>query len=162
VRCFSHIINLVVKGFLWGADWEAFEANIACDTDIAKESHLLESWRKKGPMGKLHNIGVWILRTPQRCDHFSQKVRLACGREYTGPLIPLIGNITQWSSDADALERAFELRDILDGFVGSAVTEERHAKTRHMSYVLPGGIKHQENDQDNPDLVTGDKLTRDD
>jgi len=164
VRCFGHIINLVVKGFLWGADWEAFEANIAYDTDIAKESHLLESWRKKGPMGKLHNIGVWILRTPQSRDHFSQKVRLARGREYTGPLIPLIGNITRWSSDADALERAFELRDILDGFVGSAVTEERHAKTRRMSYVLPGasGIEYQENDQDNPDLVTGDELTRDD
>jgi len=63
VRCFGHIINLVVKGFLWGSDWEAFEANIAYNTDIAKESHLLESWRKKGPMGKLHNIGIWILHT---------------------------------------------------------------------------------------------------
>jgi len=25
VRCFGHIINLVVKAFLWGSDWEAFE-----------------------------------------------------------------------------------------------------------------------------------------
>jgi len=124
VRCFGHIINLVVKGFLWGSDWEAFEANIAYNTDIAKELHLLKSWRKKGPMGKLHNIGIWILRTPQHCDHFSQRVRLARGQEYTGPLISLIGNITRWSRDADALEQAFELRDILDGFVRSAVTEE--------------------------------------
>lgn len=103
-----------------------------------------------------------MLHTPQRRDHFSQNVRLARSREYTGPLIPLIGNITRWSSDADALEQAFELRDILDGFVGSAVTEERHAKTRRMLYVLPGGIEYQENDEDNPDLITGDELTRDD
>ena len=68
IRCFGHIINLVVKGFLWGSDWEAFETNTAYNTDIGKQGALLQSWRKKGLMGKLHNIGTWILRTPQRRD----------------------------------------------------------------------------------------------
>jgi len=97
-------------------------------------------------MGKLHNIGIWILPTSQRCDHFSQRVRLARDREYTGLLIPSIGNITRWSSDVDALERAFELQDILDGFVRSAMTEERHAKTRRLSHVPPSAIEPQGND----------------
>ena len=65
IRCFGHIINLVVQGFLWGSDWEAFETNTAYNTNIAEAGDLLHSWRKKGPMGKLHNIGTWILRTPQ-------------------------------------------------------------------------------------------------
>jgi len=64
VRCFGHFINLVVKGFLWGSDWEAFEADIAYNTDIAREFDLLKCWRKKGPIGKQHNIWIWILRTP--------------------------------------------------------------------------------------------------
>jgi len=79
-------------------------------------------------MGKVHNIGIWILRTLQRRDRFAQKLQLVRGREYLGPLIPLVGNVTRWSSDADALERAFEPRDILEGFIGTAITEERKTK----------------------------------
>jgi len=66
IRCFGYVINLVVKGFLWGSNWEAFKTNIAHNIDILKEGERLQTWRKKGPMGKLHNIGIWILRTRQR------------------------------------------------------------------------------------------------
>jgi len=68
VRCFGHIINLVVKGFLWGSDWEAFEkeVNQAEEYTMENEKQALKAWRTKGAMGKLHNIGTWILRTPQR------------------------------------------------------------------------------------------------
>jgi hypothetical protein len=31
---------------------------------------LLAAWRKKGPVGKLHNIVIWIRRTPQRRQTF--------------------------------------------------------------------------------------------
>ena len=162
IRCFGDIINLVVKGFLWGSDWEAFETNTAYNTDIAKEGALLQAWRKKGPMGKLHNIGIWILRTPQRRDRFAQNVRLARGREYTGPLIPLVGNVTRRSSDADALERAFELRDILEGFIGTAITEERSAKARRLPQTLSTELDIVDHDLTDPDLITSDELTRDD
>ena len=132
VRCFGHIINLVVKGFLWGADWEAFEQEVHKEEEytIEHEKQALKAWRKKGAMGKLHNIGTWILRTPQRRDRFSQKVHQARGGAYQGPLLPLVGNVTRWSSDAESIDRAFELRDILDEFIGIAVTEERQVKGR--------------------------------
>jgi len=81
--------------------------------------------------------------------------------EYIGPLIPIIGNITRWSSDADALEPAFDLRDILNGFVGIAVTKARHAKSLRTTQSIPS-IQPVDNDQDNPDLVSGDELRRDD
>ena len=43
IRCFGHVINLVVKEFLWGSDWEAFETNTAYNRDIAKEGNLLQA-----------------------------------------------------------------------------------------------------------------------
>jgi len=111
-------------------------------------------------MGKLHNIGVWILRTPQRRDRFSEKVQLARDVNYKGPLLPIIGNVTRWSSDPDALDRAFELPDILNQFVGIAVTEERQAKSRW--------TRNRDTMVDNnrywhsPELVTLDELTSED
>ena len=70
VRCFGHILNLVVKAFLWGSDWEAFEKQVdqAEEYTVENEKQALKTWRTKGAMGKLHNIGTWILRTPQRRD----------------------------------------------------------------------------------------------
>jgi len=162
IRCFGHVINLVVKGFLWGSDWEVFETNTAYNRDIAKEGDLLQAWRKKGPMGKLHNIGIWILRTPQRRDRFAQRVRQVRGSEYTGPLIPLVGNVTRWSSDADALERAFVLRDILEGFVGIAITEESKAKARRIPQTTISDSDIVDPDLLDPELITSDELTRDD
>jgi len=79
IRCFDHVINLMVKGFRYGTDSEVFETNSAYNTDISKESKLLQSWRKKDPMGKLHTIGIWILRTLQCRDQFAQKVQLVRG-----------------------------------------------------------------------------------
>jgi hypothetical protein len=70
IRCFGHIINLVVKGFLWGTDSEAFEKGIVVEDDDAEDQlgkNLLH-WRKRGALGRLHNICTWILRSPQRRD----------------------------------------------------------------------------------------------
>ena len=132
VRCFGHILNLVVKAFLWGSDWEAFEKQVdqAEEYTVENEKQALKTWRTKGAMGKLHNIGTWILRTPQRRDRFSQKVQQVRGDSYRGPLLSLVGNVTRWSSDAESIDRAFELRDILDEFIGIAITEERQVKSR--------------------------------
>jgi len=82
--------------------------------------------------------------------------------EYMGPLMPIIGNITRWSSDADALEPAFDLRDILNGFVEIAVTKARHAKSHCTTQSIPSSMQPVDNDQDIPDLVSGDELRRDD
>lgn len=62
--CFGHVINLVVKSFLWGTDAVAFECEIAGYGDSDCQLEELIEWRKRGPMGKLHNICVWISRTP--------------------------------------------------------------------------------------------------
>lgn len=63
-----------VKAFLYGKNAESFEVEMS-DLDLKKleQKHYLEllaAWRKKGPVGKLHNIVIWIRRTPQRRQTF--------------------------------------------------------------------------------------------
>jgi len=70
LRCFGHVINLLVKTVLWGSDAEVFEAQIASYQDLQHEVEELEAWRRRGPIGKLHNIINWISRSPQRREHF--------------------------------------------------------------------------------------------
>ena len=74
LRCYGHVINLAAKAFLFGDDPDAFELEIEnlekLKLEIRHERELLAQWRKKGPVGKLHNIVIWIRRTPQRRDSF--------------------------------------------------------------------------------------------
>lgn len=100
--------------------------NQAKEYTMENKKQALKAWQTKGAMGKLHNIGMWILRTLQRRDRFSQKVLQARGEAYKGPLLPHVGNITYRSSDAKSIDRAFELWDVLDELIGIAITEEMH------------------------------------
>jgi hypothetical protein len=72
VRCLGHIINLAAKAFLFGKDAEAFELNTNAARAVTHLERLRELWRKKGPLGKLHNTLVFIIRTPQRREAFLQ------------------------------------------------------------------------------------------
>jgi hypothetical protein len=69
LRYTSHIINLVARQILFGADPDAFEleANVAKD-----ELEDLQLWRKKGPIGKLHNIVKYIKDSDQRIKRFER------------------------------------------------------------------------------------------
>ena len=116
LRSFGHVINLVVKSFLWGSDAEVFEAQISTFQDLEQEVAELEAWRRKGPLGKLHNIIIWISRSPQRRERFQAEVRKALGPN-TKAVSLIRSNTTRWGSDYDSLIRAFELRDPLEEFV---------------------------------------------
>ena len=107
LRCFGHVINLVVKAFLWGEDPEAFEIDITNYQALEKEQEELLAWRKKGPCGKLHNLLVYITRSPQRRDHFEEKVKQLHPQS---SLLTLIrGNDTRWGGDYNSIIRAFDL-----------------------------------------------------
>lgn len=76
LRCLGHIINLAVKSFLYGADPEAFESE-AASLDLKKiddkyRRELLILWRRRGPVGKLHNLVLSILVTSQRRQAFEK------------------------------------------------------------------------------------------
>jgi hypothetical protein len=54
VRCFGHIINLVVRALLFGVEFDAFEREVS--TGLLTMQHEHDQWRRKGPIGKLHNF----------------------------------------------------------------------------------------------------------
>lgn len=67
----------------------------------------IEAWRRKGPLGKLHNFVVYIQRSVQRSQKFmaiSHNRRLA--RD----------NDTRWNSWYTMLRAALNLRDAIDGY----------------------------------------------
>ena len=64
-RCLGHIINLAAKAFIFGKQVEAFEAVVnGVDDTTPWDSQAMRNaqteWRKKGPLGKIHNIVVFI------------------------------------------------------------------------------------------------------
>ncbi|OLE52385.1 MAG: hypothetical protein AUG51_18275 [Acidobacteria bacterium 13_1_20CM_3_53_8] len=66
MRCLGHIINLAAKAFLFGKDSEAFEIESDAAHVLSHLEKLRELWLRKGPLGKLHNTLIFIMRTPQR------------------------------------------------------------------------------------------------
>ena len=74
-RCLGHIINLAAKAFLFGKNIEAFEATVDAVNDFtSRESEIMkraqDAWRKKGPLGKIHNITTYIRCSSQRREAF--------------------------------------------------------------------------------------------
>jgi hypothetical protein len=62
LRCVGYIFNLVVYSILFGID----NANLELIGDAIHDDDILllelAKWRSKGPIGKLHNIVLWIRR----------------------------------------------------------------------------------------------------
>lgn len=80
----GHIINLVAKAFLHGDDCDAFLNDDAVDTALAvRNDDILRRqqarWRAKGPVGKFHNLVVYIRASPQRRQVFAEYVKIAVG-----------------------------------------------------------------------------------
>jgi hypothetical protein len=82
----------------------------------------MQAWRKKGPLGKLHNINIWINRTEQRLQTF---LKYSKNRR-----IPH-DNKTRWSSwqrqiDKAINEEIMEAIDLyLDAYGDSDVASDR-------------------------------------
>ncbi|KAM0705434.1 hypothetical protein Q7P35_008224 [Cladosporium inversicolor] len=94
LRCSGHVINLVVKAMLYGVDSEYMldaalsEADHRGDSELfdtstvskfeavlrsKDESSRLDAWRKKGPIGKLHNLVVHVKSGSARRRFFEAK-----------------------------------------------------------------------------------------
>jgi hAT family C-terminal dimerisation region len=110
LRCLGHIINLVAQAFILGEKKEAFDRALkACEDDREEEVKL---WQLCGPIGKLHYIVVFILKTPQRRQTFQ------AGNDDYDPteLVPKRDNSTRWNSVYRMIKRALQLRQQIDIF----------------------------------------------
>jgi hypothetical protein len=70
LRCFGHIVNLCAQAFIMGKD----AAKTCKDLDSAYRegdySRIRELWKKRGAIGRLHNIVRYIRASPQRRQFF--------------------------------------------------------------------------------------------
>lgn len=103
LRCLGHIINLVVKALLFGKGVSKFERQLAG----ASDDEAFKIWNSRGPIGKLHNICVYINRNSARQQIF---------REYQGgghgdfQLLQLLGDGgIRWNSTEAMIARGMSL-----------------------------------------------------
>jgi hypothetical protein len=110
VRCSGHIINLAMQAFLFANIIGINELESYDDCEQEEDARDKEGRRAKfllmGPLGKIHNIVVYIRSSPARSAEF---VRLA------GRLIPL-DNRTRWNSWFSMLLIALDRRTALEKY----------------------------------------------
>jgi hypothetical protein len=135
LRCWGHILNLVAKAFLFGTDADAFELEDEANATPERAQEQLKAWRKKGPVGKLHNIVVFIRASTQRKELF-KNISLASIEEIDGMLVNgdtkhlglVKDNTTRWNSTYLMITRALKKRQELDAFI--QVLDVRQAEKR--------------------------------
>jgi hypothetical protein len=99
VLCIGHIINLVAYKILFGSDVESFEHELK--HDVTAEVVELATWRRKGPIGRLHNLIRYICHSAERRDLFTSLQEAALeeddGRKHRS-LHLVLDNVTRWNS----------------------------------------------------------------
>jgi hypothetical protein len=123
LRCFGHIINLVVKALLFGNASPSLQEQLG----EAGDEGAFNVWREQGAIGKLHNIFYYITRSDSRRRAFeaAQKVDSS---ELTLQLVRDIG--VRWNSTYAMIQRALRLKDALNRYC------KQWTPARHESYDL--------------------------
>ncbi|OBS16237.1 hypothetical protein FPOA_13041 [Fusarium poae] len=131
-RCAGHIINLSLQAFLFATSEDALQAAIEQAQDEANDVTVSDAlhdriqsntcqkshgrrnkrndtggWRSIGPMGKLHNIAVFIRNSTLRNDAWDDIAGKALG----------IDNITRWNSWFKLLDAAISQEGPLSIFL---------------------------------------------
>ncbi|OAQ58400.1 restless-like transposase [Pochonia chlamydosporia 170] len=166
-RCFGHVINLVVRAILFGKDVDAFEGRLGHGDVSATTEH--ELWRKKGPVGKLHNLVVAIHRSDVLTSllHSIQQLEFAASEDprirTRRPLSVVVDNETRWLSQFYMIRRALKLRPYLETLVLKHKQEWEKENTskrsgRLKASVVMPAICRDENKLDDKDWAVLDGL----
>ncbi|KID81519.1 transposase-like protein [Metarhizium guizhouense ARSEF 977] len=107
LRCNGHIINLAAQSFLFQTSDESLADENSPSALTTPTELEMEQWRRKGPLGKLHNIVVYIQRSPQRLANF---------RELSGGRNLVRDNSTRWNSWYAMIHTATKLKTAIKLF----------------------------------------------
>ena len=115
IRCAGHIINLVVKAFIYGKGVSKFELELS----RAAPREQFELYRKRGIVGKLHNFVNAVLSSHKRRELFTgiQKEMSQDDPLWSFGTLQLVqdGGI-RWNSVYFMLLRCFELKEAIQTF----------------------------------------------
>ena len=112
LRYNGHIINLSAQSFLFPNILDkdnvvVLDAQINGQLPKEFNNEQMKIWRKKGPLGKLHKVSVYITLSTQRLDAF---------KVMSGNLRLPRDNSTRWNSWYRMLARALILREAIDTY----------------------------------------------
>jgi len=147
LRCIGHIINIVAKAFI-EADEKQLLKSLAVEQmqihcSLEEEAKLLKQWRRRGPIGKLHNIVHHIRRSPQRREAFNRAANyqgsskadltafdaLVSNEDPTS--LQLKGdNDTRWNSVYEMIVHAIRLKAALEVYCIQAVSDPSHPDSK--------------------------------
>jgi hypothetical protein len=128
LRCGAHVINLVAKAVLYGTDNDEIDPDereeclldschiAALEAVVRSEpaEEALQTWRRKGPVGKLHNLVTHIQKTPKRQRFFEMKQNFDSDSDDGRIYRVIVNGGVRWNSSCDMIERAMNLRDALE------------------------------------------------
>jgi hypothetical protein len=109
LRCFGHVVNLVVKALLFGEGLTRFTKELKDASDF----HDFRIRRNKGAIGKLHNLVVYITRSNQRVQAFNRAQSDAADDLLVFYLRLRKDTGIRWNSIYAMVERALVLEDAL-------------------------------------------------
>ncbi len=66
LRCIGHILNLIAEAYLYGQDVKSFDKNFK----EAGPGERRKLWRRRGELGKLHNLVTHVMASGKRTDIF--------------------------------------------------------------------------------------------
>uniref|UniRef100_A0A0C4DI06 HAT C-terminal dimerisation domain-containing protein n=1 Tax=Fusarium oxysporum (strain Fo5176) TaxID=660025 RepID=A0A0C4DI06_FUSOF len=138
-RCFGHILNLAARAFLWGEDPDSFEREAFTEAAFQVEERELRLWRKRGAVGKLHNIVRFVRASPQgrelmkslACDQNDEDGYQLFEEERAAIDLELMqNNETRWNSTFLMIQRAIRKREHIDHFIAYLETKTSEPRQR--------------------------------
>ncbi|KAG7408052.1 hypothetical protein Forpi1262_v017971 [Fusarium oxysporum f. sp. raphani] len=103
------------------------------DTQALEDLDLddFDEWTKRGPVGKLHNLVVWINRSNKATVILRRLQDDDPDKNYPGTLDVVLDNCTRWLSQYYMIERAIKLRRYLEELVDITIqTNRKLARSR--------------------------------
>ena len=138
-RCFGHIINLAARAFLWGEDPDSFEREAFTEAVFQVEERELRLWRKRGAVGKLHNVVRFIRASSQRRELMKSLASDRCDEDdyqlfeeerAAIDLELMQNNETRWNSTFLMIQRAIRKREQIDHFIAYLETKTTEPRQR--------------------------------
>lgn len=108
IRCIGHIINLVVKALLFGAE----EARIQKALNAAGDDEQMALWAQLGIIGRLRNLCIFINRSLERKASF-RALQSAIQPELTVIYALLVDGGIRWHATYEMIDRAILLKETL-------------------------------------------------
>lgn len=123
IRCFGHVVHLVANAMLLGGDL----VSDAVEDEIDAEAH--DAWFRHGPIGKLHNLVLWINRSNRATEMLREAQRQDNDKSWIGS-VDVVDNSTRWLSQFYMMSRAIQLRPYIESIISDVRHEASKRRTK--------------------------------